>query len=53
MEPKRLHEPYAKKPTEKEILTAKLNSITFEDINKIDYRKLNVGDKESDRFDPK
>jgi len=42
-----------KKPTKQEILTAKLNSITFEDINRIDYKKLNLGGNESDRFDPR
>ncbi len=29
-----------KKPTQQEILTAKLNAITFEDINRMDYTKL-------------
>ena len=53
VETKKLYEPYPKKPTEKEILTAKLNSITFEDINKIDYKKLNFGNKDDDGFDPK
>jgi|LauGreDrversion4_2_1035121.scaffolds.fasta_scaffold238856_1 hypothetical protein len=42
-----------KKPTQQEILTAKLNSITFEDINRMDYSKLVQGANESDRFDPK
>ncbi len=42
-----------KKLTQHEILTAKLNAITFEDINRMDYNKLVQGANDSDRFDPK
>ena len=42
-----------KKVTREEVLTAQLNAITFEDINRMDYSKLNLAGDKKDYFDPK
>ena len=41
------------KATREEVLTAQLNAITFEDINRMDYSKLNQAGDKKDYFDPK
>lgn len=45
--------PQLKQPSPVQILSEKLNALTFEDINKMHYTKLNRADNKADHFDPK
>lgn len=42
-----------KKLSKNEIITAQLNAITFEDIQKMHYSLLNTGSQKKDQFDPR